>query len=220
MTVLTVVQPLLYLAQLNLQGKISDRQTSEPVSFCAVGILHKSSGVMANEDGIFIIRVQATDTLILQHPGYKRQLISVRQLQIHPEIHLQASYKQLQEIVVNSNDEWLYALVAEAEKKLAHSSVKDSKAYFSLLTKIEGQSVELLECYYTALQNAAKVKQLRFKNGRAGAAPYKGRYFMNLNSSQVFSSIDLLNGHRDLPAVPLQMNKKNFTKITPLPLLM
>lgn len=212
LTVLGVVQPLIQLAQLNLQGKIYDQQTSAPVSFCAVGILHKSSGVMANEDGIFIIRVQATDTLILQHPGYKRQLISARQLQVHAEIHLQASYKQLQEVVVNANNEWLYALVAKAEKKLAVSSVKDSKAYFSLLTKIDGQSVELLECYYTALQNAAKVKQLHFKNGRAGAAQYKGRYFMNLNSSQVFSSIDLLNGHRDLPAGPLQMNKKKLYK--------
>lgn len=115
-------------------------------------------------------------------------------------------------MTVSATDQWLYELILKASQRLSKSVQQESKAYFSLVSTIDMQPVELLECYYNATLTAAKVKQLRFKNGRAGAAQYGERYFMNLNSSQVFSSIDLLNGHPNMPAGPLQLSKRKLHK--------
>lgn len=71
------------LAQNNLavSGKITDKQTGEPVAFATVSILRQSIGIVTNEYGEFMFYIPkkyASDTISFSSMGYERLLMPVK----------------------------------------------------------------------------------------------------------------------------------------------
>ena len=106
-----------------------------------------------------------------------------------------------------------------AEKKMQHDPLKKSKVYFTLETEVEKQPTELLESYYNGQFNKAGIKQLTFKNGRAGVAKHQSHYFINLNTTWVLVNLNLIQKSDYLPICPLQVSKSELKKQFDLRLL-
>jgi hypothetical protein len=199
-------------AQTQFFGKVIDAKDKTPIPFCAVAVLHTSRGTLANEEGNFVLWLRTGDTLIFQHPSYERKLVPLTLLSINNTVSLKQNPNNLPEVSIDSGNEWLFELFDKCRNNLIASGSYQSKAYFTLQSSIGNKPVELLECYYNATLNAAKLQKLDFKNGRAGAAQFGSRYFMNLNTSHVFSSIDLVEGHQRMPLGPFECTKQQLHK--------
>jgi len=208
-----VFLPIAFWSQIVYEGKIKDFDTKKEVPYCAVGIKNTARGVISNEEGV--VRISGDiekDTLVFVQMGYQKKEIALSQFVLHQQVFLKPNPSQLGEVSVFANDDYLYDLLSKCQQSLFWAPEQKSKAYFVLESKIDQQPVELLECYYNSVFTRNKVKDLRFKNGRVGVAPYGNRFFLNKNTSKVFYFIDLVNAHKDLPINPFQLNNKKLRK--------
>jgi hypothetical protein len=200
-------------SQVKLQGSVKDSKTKENIPYCAVGIKNTATGCLANDEGLFQIsgRIQ-TDTLLVHYIGYEEKQVPLAEFAKNPVIYIDRKETTLNEVVIYSNDDYLYDIFDNCRKSLFLSKQAQSKVYYVLETEIGGQPVELLECYYNGRFNNSSVKELNFKNGRVGIAPYNNRYFINLNISKAFTFIDIANANDQFPAIPFQLDKKKLKK--------
>jgi hypothetical protein len=198
--------------QTNLQGLIKDSKSKEPVPYCAIAVKNSSRGCLSNDEGLFQISAKTEDTLLISYIGYKRKLIAVSEFVKSPLIYIERKEAALSEVVIYSNDDYLYEAFENCREKLLHSKEKESKTYFVLETELARQPVELLECYYNGFWNNAAVKNIVFKNGRVGIATYNERFFMSQNISKAFTFLDLTQVVDHLPVIPLQCTKKKLKK--------
>lgn len=200
-------------AQTILQGFIKDLKTKEPIPYCAIALKSKPVGCLSNTEGLFQISARIdTDTLIVSYIGYKRKQIAISDFVKSNLILLEATENILNEVVVYSNDDYLYQLIESCRKKILSSKQSESKVYFVLESSIREQPVELLECYYNGTFTSSSLKSLDFKNGRVGVAPYNERFFINSNISKAFTFLSLLESADLMPANPLQFNARQLRK--------
>ena len=203
---------VLGLAQTTIKGYIKDFKGHAAIPFCAVGLKQSGKGCLSNEQGFFQLLALSSDTLVLSCIGYKRKQIPLSKYMTGAEILLEPSETLLEEVVVYSNDDYLFNLLDASKKHLQDAELQKSKTYFLLETEIDKQPVELIECYYNSEFTANKINDLQFKNGRIGIAPYKDRFFVSLNSSKAFTFLNLLYTDAYMPNNPYQYNKKNNRK--------
>ena len=169
-------------SQSNLQGLVLDAKTREALPYCAIAIKYKVSGCLTNEEGIFQLTAHAEkDTFLISYIGYQSKQIAVSEFVKNTVILLDRKESLLNEVVVYSNDDYVYEVFENCRKKLRASKDEESKVYFVLESSIQSQATELLESYYTGTFNNVTLKDLRFKNGRAGLASYNDRFFINAN---------------------------------------
>lgn len=200
-------------SQTNLQGLVLDAKTREPLPYCAIALKYKVSGCLTNEEGIFQLNANAeTDTFLISYVGYKPKQIAVNEFVKNTVILLDRKESLLTEVVVYSNDDYVYEVFETCRKKLRESKNTESKVYFVLESTINSQATELLESYYNGNFNNYALNELRFKNGRAGLASYNDRFFINANTSKAFSFFNLLDQNEHLPAGPFQYDKRHLKK--------
>jgi len=197
---------------IEVKGKVLRAGLNEAVPFCAIGIKSTNKGCLSNEDGDFLIQANHSDTLVFSAIGYKRALVPVAQVLNQEAVYLNVSEKLLDEVIVYSNNDFVYDLLGKSRKALMNSLSRSAKAYYFLETEISGQPVELLECYYTAKLNNNRIQELGFKNGRVGIAPFIDRYFVSLDISKAFTMLNLLYPDLRMPSNPYQFNTKQLKK--------
>lgn len=206
-------------AQVTLQGLVLDSKTREPLPYCVIAIKYKVNGCLTNEEGIFQLNAHAEkDTFLISYIGYQSKQIAVGEFVKNTVILLNRKESLLNEVVVYSSDNYLYHIFENCRKKLRESKETQSKVYFVLESSINRQATELLESYYNASFNNFSLKNLHFKNGRAGLAAYNERLFINANTSKAFTFLNLLDQNEHLPATPLQYDKRRLKKIYTLTL--
>ncbi|WP_428664675.1 carboxypeptidase-like regulatory domain-containing protein [Runella sp.] len=108
-----------YAQTITIEGRILDASTNQPVPFAGVGIVGKSIGTVANEQGRFILKLNeqyASDMLIVNCMGFESYQVSVKSaMQSGPlEIKLKVNVIRLQEVVVKpiNPTEIIYQAVA------------------------------------------------------------------------------------------------------------
>ncbi len=88
-----------------IQGRVLDRETGNPLPWSSVSISGKATGVVANANGIFKLRLPAEhiiDTIRVSHMGFKTREIPITILeQGFTEVSLQMDYISLQEIIIS-----------------------------------------------------------------------------------------------------------------------
>ncbi|NCB19016.1 MAG: carboxypeptidase-like regulatory domain-containing protein [Bacteroidia bacterium] len=94
--------------QLAIRGRITDKITREPLSYAAVTIEGLSAGVLTNNDGQFLLRLNdslASSQIRLSHLGYQSRIFPVALLLTgHFEFMLEPMIIPLQEVVVRVTD--------------------------------------------------------------------------------------------------------------------
>lgn len=208
------------LSQIKYQGVVLNRQTNEPIPFCAIAFKGSSTGCLSNEEGIFqFVAFPNPDTLIFNCIGYQLKKVAFSEFQKNNRISLSVSTFNLDEVVIYDKDDFLYEIIARCKKNLIHSNENQSKVYFSLQSSIANQPVEFMECYYNSKFNASTIRSLDFKNGRVGLAPYYDRFFVNSDISKAFTFINLIGGNKNFPTNPFELNSKQLRKHFQLKLL-
>lgn len=203
------------MAQIDVIATVKDKTNNSTLAFCPIGVKYKNTSILSNEDGVFTFKsLNENDTLIFIYIGYYKKEVSVKDIIGNPKILLTPKQNILNEVIVTADNRFLYELITKARKKILQSAAYQSKAYLTLETEVENQPTELLECYYNANFTQFGIKDLVFKNGRAGVAPYNGGYFINSGTSKVLINSSLVYNNNDtpLPYNPLQLTEKKMRR--------
>ncbi len=212
--VLLFLVPALMQAQSTIRSTIVDSNTEQVIGFCNVFNTSTKNGVISNKDGTFSIEINSlNDSICISFVGYESRNIQARKLLALKRISLSEKQFQLNEVVIHSDNDYLYDILEDCRKVLKkHQQEQVSKAFFSLNTSSNNKPLEILECYYNAHQTARKVDGLFLKNGRFALLPSDKRFFRNQNTSQVFNKMDLINRTPNLPDIILQFKKSGMKK--------
>jgi len=222
---------------INLKAIVKDSLTREPLGFCNIALKGTKKGAITNIDGVFNIMADVSkDVLLISYIGYEKKEIQASGLLTKHEIYLRKKEVVLKEVVIHSNDDYLYDMMDKCRNKLkGNKAERTAKVYFGLETRLkvlsgeystdsnwsviefdsiqlhEEKPVELLECLYNAQLKGSKVDALDFKNGRMALAS-NDNYFLNMGSSTAFSELSLTKDNGMYPVVPFQFSKRALTK--------
>jgi len=202
-------------SQTLITGVVRDSQTGEPLPYSSIAVKSSPQGTIANAEGVFSLPANLSrDTLVFSYLGFEAMTIPAKKLIGIKEVLLKRKNILLQEIVVHSNDDYLYEIVNQCRKNLLKNRDENvSKVYYGIETQTKDRPVELLECYYNGYLNGISVNGLSLKNGRIGVAEMDQRYFLTLNSSKGISQMSLISQSDDYPSLPLQMSKREAKKL-------
>lgn len=209
--------PLPALAQVPLTGRLLDAGTRAPLPYASIGVSGTARFTLSNEEGAFSI---VTDTLHgslrVALIGYRTRVVSAQEVARDGILLLQPTAKELPSFTVKGSDTQ-YERVARAAKTLRRQQPGKARAYFELETHLEGQPVEVIECFYNAELEGAQVRDLHLKHGRIGVAPVQTReggqrYFVSLNTTKAITLFDPTASNDHYPATPFQWTKAKAIK--------
>ena len=172
---LLLLASVLTQAQSTITSTVVDFNTKQPISYCNILNLNSQNGVITNENGDFTIGINVLDdTISISFLGYESRNILAKNILNGNRISLKKKQFQLNEVVIHSDNDYLYDILMDCRKILKKSQSQReqlSKAFFSLNTSSNHQPLEILECYYNGYQKAGKVDDLYLKNGRFALLP-------------------------------------------------
>lgn len=197
---------------LTVEARIFDFTTSNPVPYASVYISGTGNGTLSNHSGYFkLSNVDINDTLIISFIGYEKLKIKTADAVKSDTIFLYPKTELLTEVVILSDDSFLYDLVSASKKKVAHDA-KTSKTYFELESYVNQKQVELVECYYNGIFYGHDISALQLKNGRFALAPFGERLFMSTQTSEALIMNKLFENHPYFPVGPLALSRGQLKK--------
>ena len=196
-----------------IEGRVINATTKEPVSFANVYNKTLQKGTITNDDGYFRIVISGPrDSIVIIFIGYETQFVKLAGQQDFYTIYLEESTQLLREIVVTPNDNlYLFDLLVKCKSK-ASSFQADAKAYYELKTFRDEQQIELVEGYYNAAIAGYELSGLTLKAGRLAMQPYDNRFFASMESSTAITAMKLLSNNSNFPDSPLELSKKEMRK--------
>lgn len=91
-----------------ISGKVTDRETSEPLQYATIGIRHLGKGTVTNSNGEFILKITADcldDTITISYVGYVSRTVPVRSFVGNiMNIKLDRDFVSIPEIIVRFQD--------------------------------------------------------------------------------------------------------------------
>jgi hypothetical protein len=95
-------------AQLIITGKITDAESSEPLPYATIGIIHRGRGTVTNYNGEFVLKITEqclNDTLSVSYVGYKNREILVKSLPGNVmTISMERDFIPIPEIIIRAQD--------------------------------------------------------------------------------------------------------------------
>ncbi|MFT5999366.1 MAG: hypothetical protein ACI81P_001824 [Neolewinella sp.] len=195
----------------SLKATVVHKKINAPLPYANVFNQRLKTGTATNLEGYFELPNNRTgDTITISYLGYLVKTIIAtpdfpRQIQLQPNPSL------LAEVVVRSDDSYLYELVRQARKN-SRTATKISKTYFYLETKLFGKPVEIIEAYYNGQYANYGTTGLQLKKGRIGLRPINKRYFSSTESSRLFSMYDVFARSHLFPDNPLSIKRGALKK--------
>lgn len=102
-TLLFLLTTLTIAAQeFTLQGKITD-SAQNPVSDAYVFNIHNAAKCFSTGNGLFELRVQPSDTLIISHISFLRKMVTVYELLKNPVVMLETDTLNIKPVKVTGN---------------------------------------------------------------------------------------------------------------------
>lgn len=194
-----------------LKSFIKDKKNNIALPYATVFNLNKKFGTAADLNGDFTLPNNSLgDSIKISYIGFKNEIVVIDKnspsiIYLSPESNL------LDEIVIRSEDEYLYRLVSKI-KKNKKTDYRESKSYLFLETTSQGKTIELLEGYFNGSFQDGICSNLKLKKGRIGIKPLGNRYFMSTESSKLFSLHNHFIEHKVLPHNPLEYTKRKLRK--------
>jgi hypothetical protein len=214
LAIVLLIVPIFTIAQSMIKSSVVDSKTNLPLVFCTIQNENTQKGVISNSDSDFLIEVNSLeDTLSISFLGYETIRVQAFEIQNSNRILLKEKQFQLQEIVISSNNDYIFDILEKCKTSLKKNKLEqNSKAFFTLNTSSEQKPLEFLECYYNATQEGGSLNDLYLKNGRLAIQPLDTHFFLNLNTTQIFNKITFTKKNELLPSIILQFRKKEMKK--------
>ncbi len=196
-----------------IEGRILNATTKEPVAFANVYNKTLQKGTITNDDGYFrVVTSDIRDSIVVIFIGYETQIVKLTGQQVFYTIYLEESTQLLREIVVTPNDNlYLFDLLIKCKSR-ASSFQTDAKAYYELKTFRNEQQIELVEGYYNAAIAGYELTGLTLKAGRLAMQPYDNRFFASMESSTAITAMKVLSNNSNFPDSPLELSKREMRK--------
>lgn len=208
-----LVFPFLLMSQnlIEINGKILNLYSKEPISYVNVFNLSTQRGTITNKDGFFRIYLSSIDDSVhISIIGYKDQFLQIKKDCKYYLILLEEQVYKINEFTYKPPDNSaLYQLVDQCTKTI-HYNEANSKAYFELKTFIQEQQVELLESYYNLNLNGPIINEMNFKTGRVAIQPYSNRFFVSLESSKAILTYNPYQKNELFPNNPLHFKDRKL----------
>ncbi len=191
-----------------LQGKITDIKTAEPIPYVNYYNLRNQQGGLSDEAGNFLItQFMLRDTIEFSAIGYKTLRLAVSDIRSNPWIQLSENLQLLSEVPVLAYDERWHKLILEAKSNFRQDPFC-SKSYYLLESYRDSQQVEMLECFFNATIQGPEMGNLQMKSGRFGLNPKDGQVFLSQDISAAIIQMKTTEQQKNMPVSPLQLNRK------------
>ena len=167
---------------LNINGRISDGISGEPLPYVTLIQLKTKRGTISNSDGYFSFEnLVVGDSIQFSFIGYQNFIFIATEgndldIKLMPEINL------LNAVTILYNTDFLNELIQKCRKTKNNRS-KIAKTYFSLASYYQNQRVEMLEAYYNGHFVGHDVRNLDLKNGRIALLEKENRFFISSETS-------------------------------------
>lgn len=195
----------------SLKATVVDSKTATSLPYANVFNQRLQTGTATNLEGYFELpNNRVGDTITISYLGYLVETLIVTS-DFPREILLQPNPGLLAEVVVRSDDSYLYDLVQQVRKN-NKTATKTSKTYFYLETQLFGEPAEIIEAYYNGQYANYGTTGLQLKKGRIGLRPINNRYFSSTESSRLFSMYDVFARSHLFPENPLSIKKGALKK--------
>jgi hypothetical protein len=196
-----------------IEGKIINKETYEPVSYANIYNKSIKKGTISNVDGYFRISVgSVNDTIRITNIGFKEQFIRLEANENFYVIQLEENVLALKEVTVKPKDySFLIDLISESKKNRSTIPQK-SKAVYELKSFVDTKQIELVEAYYNVDFIGYELNKLELKVGRSALKPYINRLFASVESSRAIILLNLFERNEFFPTSPLELSKKNLKK--------
>jgi hypothetical protein len=200
-------------ANREIEGRVINASTREPVAFANVYNKTLQKGTITNDDGYFrVVTSGARDSIMIIFIGYETQVMKLDAKQDFYTIYLEETIQLLREVVVTPNDNlYLFDLLIKCRSK-ASSFQTEAKAYYELKTFRNQQQIELVEGYYNAAITGYELSGLNLKAGRLAMQPYDNRFFASMESSTAITAMKLLSNNSKFPDSPMELTRKEMRK--------
>ncbi|MGB3196916.1 MAG: carboxypeptidase-like regulatory domain-containing protein [Saprospiraceae bacterium] len=198
---------------IEIEGKILDKETKEPIPFANIYNKSSKKGTISNADGYFRILInEVTDTITISFIGYKEQIIKIKADKKNYLIYLEVNILVLNEVTVTPKDNsYLFELV-QASKKSISSIERKSKAYYELKSYVDDSQIELVEGYYNIDVKGYSLMNLHLKAGRIALSTIRNSFFVSLESSRALLMLNLFDRNDYFPINPMELSKSKLRK--------
>lgn len=203
----------------SLRGRVTDKDTNEPLEFVNVGILHRGTGSVTDQDGVFSFRVDSvldTDTLRVSMLGYTTVNMTVSEFRSRLRgemggVALSKSFQEMRTATIHSRE--------LKERKLGNKNDGAVQAGFSsndlgceLVTRIDIKNdptfIEKFNFYVSSsifdtllfrvnlyeMENGMPGRQINTQNIFVTTTVKKGWVSVDLSKFNLFSSKDFAIG--------------------------
>lgn len=193
-----------------IEGRVLDASTREPVAYANVYNKDLQKGTITNTDGYFRIAIRnAADQVDVIFLGYTAQTITLQSGISSYTIYLEESQQLLREIVIRPKDDsYLYKLLSHCKDNPAGKG--QSKTYYALKTMADGRQVELVEGYYNASISGYELTGLTLKAGRLAMQPFQDRLFASFESSRAITMMKWTQTNSLFPVSPLDLSRQEL----------
>lgn len=197
----------------NIEGKISNKETGEPIPYANLYNHTSGNGTISNLDGYFTIKVNSVkDSIAISYIGFNNQTISLESGKRFYEIYLSESPQLLTEIVISPKDDsFLFDLIDVCKKNQSDLNTT-SKAYWELKSYRDDTQMEMVEGFYNAQIKGYELQSLELKTSRLAIRSYQDRLFGSLESSRAITMLKSLDRNRYFPDSPLTLPKRKAKK--------
>ncbi|MCY1511137.1 TonB-linked outer membrane protein, SusC/RagA family [compost metagenome] len=172
----------------NLQGKIIDELSHEPIPFVSVGIVGTNMATVSNENGEFIIKAEKLPvSLRFGHVSYLQLDMLVTTNQQLLQIQLSPSAIKLGEVTVipEQGRKLLGLALKKAQEKEQESYY--AKAFYRQLTTNNGKATEIHELFYDVDWNVKYIQGWAAKQSRFAEVNDRQKFSLNNQSFLTFA---------------------------------
>ncbi|MCB0604967.1 MAG: carboxypeptidase-like regulatory domain-containing protein [Saprospiraceae bacterium] len=199
--------------QIEIEGKIFDKLTKEPVPYASIYNRNSKKGTISNTDGYFRIFIgNITDTIIITSVGYKKQTYKFDEEKKYYYIFLEEDILILNEVTITPKDNsYLYNTIQTSKESISNVERK-SKAYYELKSFVNDRQIELVEAYYNINIEGYSLMNLDIKAGRIALRNYRNHFFVSLASSRAILMLNMLGKNNYFPKNPIELSKSKLKK--------
>ncbi len=162
--------PQFTTAQVEISGKVIDKDTGEAIPYCSITSASSSAGTASNELGEFVVSIDSLPSkLVFSHISYGKQVVTVSQAS-EMTVSLNPLVAILEEVVVLAakKDGFAKELVKKAYEKTSNTSGKQhyGKAFYRQKSKNGDDYSEFSEIFYDLRYNSSGIADWNIVEGR------------------------------------------------------